>query len=61
MNICKNCLFWGYCMQFRYRNIEKPYMEKVNRKPNRDGDMVIYVEKCKKYTKYKPFKGPIFK
>ena len=48
-------------MQYRYQNIQKEFMEKVNRKPNSDGDLVIYVEECKKFIKFKPFKGPIFK
>ena len=61
MNICKNCVFWRYCIPYRYSNIEKEYMEKVNRKPNDDGDLVIYVEKCTKFIKFKPFKGPITK
>lgn len=36
-------------------------MEQTYKKPNYDGDIVIYVEKCKRFTKYKPFKGPILK
>lgn len=34
-------------------------MKKVNRKPNSDGDLVIYVEECTRYVKFKPFKGSI--
>lgn len=60
MNICKNCVFWQSCMQYRYRNIERDYMEEIYKKPNSDGDLVIYVQKCNRYIKFKPFKGPIF-
>jgi len=35
-------------MEFRYKNIELKYMEKITRMPNKDGDLVIYVLKCKK-------------
>lgn len=61
MNICKNCISWQYCMRYRYNNIQKEFMEKVNRKPNSDGDLVIYVEECKNFVKFKPFKGKILK
>ena len=61
MNICRKCYYWHSCMQYRYKNIEKDYMEQVERKQNKDGDTVIYVEKCTKFLQCKPFKGPIFK
>lgn len=57
MNICKNCVFWDYCLQYRYKNVQTAYMKQVNRKPNHDGNPVIYVEKCMRYIKFKPFKG----
>lgn len=61
MNICRKCVRWHECMQFRYENIQKNFMEEVTRKPNSDGELVIYVQKCSKFVKFKPFKGPIFK
>lgn len=59
MNVCKNCVFWQYCLQYRYKNIQKDYMKKVRRKPNDDGNLVIYVEECVRHVKFKPFKGSI--
>lgn len=61
MNICKNCVFWEYCLQFRYENVQTKYMLKVNRKPNKDGNLVIYVEKCKRYIRFTPYKGPYYR
>ena len=47
-------------MRYRYNNVQKEFMEKVNRKPNSEGNLVIYVEACTRFIKFKPFKGRIF-
>lgn len=49
-NICHNCLYHENCMAYRYNNIRTKYMKKVHRKKNKDGNIVIYVEKCSKFT-----------
>lgn len=61
MNICKKCIFWQKCMEYRYANIQRNYMTKVTRKENSDGNTVIFIEECEKYTRFKPFKGSITK
>ena len=52
-NICHKCLYHGRCMMYRYNNIQTKYMKKVDRLKNRDGNIVIYVEKCSKFTERK--------
>lgn len=59
MNICRKCIYWQHCMQYRYRNVKTEYMQEFYTVPNRDGQQVIYVSKCTKYVKFKPFKGSI--
>lgn len=36
-------------MEFRYENILLKYMKEVTRKVNKDGNLIIYVQKCDKY------------
>ena len=36
-------------MEFRYENITLKYMKNITRIKNRDGDFIIYVQKCDKY------------
>nr|DAX01478.1 MAG TPA: hypothetical protein [Bacteriophage sp.] len=39
------------CIEFRYSNIILKHMQEVTRVKNKDGNIIIYVQKCKKYTK----------
>ena len=60
INICHNCLYHERCMAYRYNNIKTKYMEKITVSKNADGNPVIFVEKCRKFTgrmfKYYPEK-----
>lgn len=51
INICHNCLYHEKCIMYRYSNVQTKFMKKVHRMKNRDGEMVIYVEECSKFTK----------
>jgi len=52
-NICQRCLYHELCFDYRYSNVKTKYMKKVNRKKNKDGETVIYVEKCNKFVSRK--------
>ena len=49
-NICHNCLYHEKCIAYRYKNVKTKHMKKINRLKNKDGELVIYVEKCSKFT-----------
>lgn len=49
-NICHNCLFHEKCICYRYNNIKTKNMKKISRIKNKDGNFVIYVEECSKFT-----------
>ena len=49
-NICHKCLYHERCMVYRYNNVQTKYMKKVYRQKNNDGNKVIYVEECSKFT-----------
>ena len=57
INICHNCMYHEKCIMYRYNNIQTKDMKKVSRLKNRDGEMVIYVEECVKFTR-RVFKRP---
>lgn len=50
-NICHGCIYHERCMAYRYKNIKTKFMKKVAIKENKDGNKVIYVEKCDKFIK----------
>ena len=51
INICHNCLYHEKCIMYRYNDIKMKYMKKITRCKNRDGNIVIYVEECSKFTR----------
>ena len=59
-NICHNCLYHEKCMAYRYNNVRTKCMKKVHKLINKDGNTIIYVEECSKFTermfKYYPEK-----
>lgn len=60
INICHNCLYHEKCMAYRYNNIKIKEMEKINIQKDKEGNSIIFVEKCRKFTtrmfKYYPEK-----
>ena len=58
INICHNCLYHEKCISYRYNNVRQSYMLEIEDKANKDGIIIIYVQKCSKYTgrkfKYRP-------
>lgn len=52
-NICIRCAYHELCLCYRYSNVKTKYMKKVNRQKNKDGETVIYVEKCNKFISRK--------
>ena len=52
-NICSRCIYHEMCFDYRYSNVETKYMKKIKRATNKDGEVVIYVEKCSKYVSRK--------
>ena len=41
------------CFDYRYSNVKTKYMTKVKREKNKDGEIVLYIEKCKKFVSRK--------
>lgn len=52
-NICHNCIYHEKCMSYRYKNIKTEYMEKISREKNKEGLIIIYVEKCNQFIQRK--------
>lgn len=52
-NICSRCKYQFKCMEFRYKNIELKFMQKISIKNNCDKSPIIYVQEC---SKFKPNK-----
>ena len=50
-NICHSCRYHEKCMEYRYENIKLKCMEKIETKKNKDGNDVIYVQECYKFSK----------
>lgn len=48
-NICHRCIYHEKCMMYRYNNVRTKYMEEITKKKNKDGNIVIYVSKCRGY------------
>lgn len=52
-NICHECVYHEKCMVYRYNNIQTKSMKEVSRIENRDGNTIIFVEKCDNFKKRK--------
>lgn len=50
-NICHSCKFHEKCMDYRYENIKLKFMEEIETLKNKDGNEVIYVQRCSKFIK----------
>lgn len=50
-NICCSCMYHEICIMYRYSNTRTKFMVKINTSTNKDGDTIIFVDKCSKYAK----------
>ena len=52
-NICSQCKYQFDCISYRYNNKPLKYMKKYTKEMTKDGQIVIYVNECERFTKRK--------